>query len=381
MQLSLITSTSNHAQLFFMSILLNTIDPKGEAIDVNSVSTPEGKAAYQKYFKNCDLHNASNSVYRTAATNIYRCKDGRYFHLHGSMNPGPTQDSIGLPHDMHVSAPEEAYAPYQEKLSKIDSGEMQSRASDTYKQAGTICFAPSEFKDTAHAKANTHTGLFSLHAHANPLQKACWWPSTPQTSPARPLAGLKVVDITRVIAAPALTRGLAELGASVMRVTAQHITDMSSLHVDLNWGKWNTHLDFRSPSDLSKLHALILDADVVVSGYRPSVLDKYGLDVDSLLELTEERERGLIVIRENCYGWEGEWQGRSGWQQISDACCGVSSEFGRGMGLDEPVTPVFPNSDFCTGVAGVVGVLNAVVRRGVEGGSWRVDVSTWRGLG
>jgi len=186
---------------------------------------------------------------------------------------------------------------------------------------------------------------------------------------------LKVVDITRVIAAPALTRGLAELGASVMRVTAAHITDMSSLHADLNWGKWNAHLDFRSASDLCALRALIREADVVVTGYRPRVLDKYGLGVEDLLALTKERERGLIVVRENCYGWNGGWQGRSGWQQISDACCGVSREFGRGMGLDEPVTPVFPNSDFCTGVAGVIGVLNAVCRRGVEGGSWRVDVS------
>jgi crotonobetainyl-CoA:carnitine CoA-transferase CaiB-like acyl-CoA transferase len=375
MRLFLIALISDHAQLFFMSVLLNTIDPEGEAINVASVSTAEGKAAYQKYFKNCDLHDASSNVYRTAATNIYRCKDGKYFHLHGSMNPEPTQDSIGVPHHKSASTPEEAYAPYEDKLSKIYSQDMQTLASDTYKQAGTICFSAEEFKETAHAKANAHVRLYAIHPVKNTAQPACWWPSTRQTSPLRPLAGLKVVDITRVIAAPALTRGLAELGASVMRVTAQHITDMSALHVDLNWGKWNTHLDFRSPSDREKLRALILDADVVVSGYRPGVLDKYGLGLDDLLKLTEDRERGLIVVRENCYGWNGVWQGRSGWQQISDACCGVSVEFGRGMGVDEPVTPVFPNSDFCTGVSGVIGVLNAIIRRGKEGGSWRVDVS------
>ncbi|KAH4048462.1 hypothetical protein HBH49_159000 [Parastagonospora nodorum] len=366
---------TDHAQLFFMSVLLNTIDPEGEAINVASVSTAEGKAAYQKYFKNYDLHDASSNVYRTAATNIYRCKDGKYFHLHGSMNPEPTQDSIGVPHHKSASTPKEAYAPYEDKLSKIDSQDMQTLESDTYKQAGTICFSAEEFKETAHAKANAHVGLYAIHPVKNTAQPACWWPGIPKTTPLRPLAGLKVVDITRVIAAPALTRGLAELGASVMRVTAQHITDMSALHVDLNWGKWNTHLDFRSSSDLARLRALILDADVVVSGYRPCVLDKYGLGLDDLLELTKDRERGLIVVRENCYGWNGDWQGRSGWQQISDACCGVSWEFGRGMGVDEPVTPVFPNSDFCTGVSGVIGVLNAIIRRGKEGGSWKVDVA------
>jgi crotonobetainyl-CoA:carnitine CoA-transferase CaiB-like acyl-CoA transferase len=97
------------------------------------------------------------------------------------------------------------------------------------------------------------------------------------------------------------------------------------------------------------------------------VLDKYGFSAEGLLELTKDRERGLIVVRENCYRWYGPWADRSGWQQISDACCGVSMEFGRAMGNDELVTPVFPNSDFCTGIIGVVAVLHAICRRRAEG--------------
>jgi crotonobetainyl-CoA:carnitine CoA-transferase CaiB-like acyl-CoA transferase len=172
-----------------------------------------------------------------------------------------------------------------------------------------------------------------------------------------------------------MTRGLAELGASVMRVTASHITDMSNLHIDLSWGKWNCHLDFRKEEDREKLRALVLEADVVVQGYRPDVLNKYGFGMDDLLKMTEDRGRGLIVVRENCYGWHGPWAYRSGWQQISDACCGVSIEFGRAMGNGEPVTPVFPNSDFCTGTSGTIAVLNALLRRGEKGGSYKVGVS------
>jgi crotonobetainyl-CoA:carnitine CoA-transferase CaiB-like acyl-CoA transferase len=365
---------SDHAQLFFMSILLNTIDPEGEKIDGFS-TTPKVKAAYERLFKNCDLHNGSSSVYRTAATNIYRCKDGRYFHLHGSMDPEPSQDSLGLPHNKDVSTPEEAWAPYEEKMAQIDSSEMQRLASDVHKQAGTICWTSSEFKESEHGKANAHIGLYEIHNIKNEKQPACWWPDSAQTSASRPLAGLKILDLTRIIAAPAMTRGLAELGASVMRVTAEHITDMSSLHLDLSWGKWNTHLDFRNESDRSKLRALVMQADVVVQGYRPDVLNKYGFGLDDLLHLTRDRERGLIVVREDCYGWNGPWSYRSGWQQISDACCGVSMEFGRAMGHDEPVTPVFPNSDFCTGTSGVIAVLNAILRRGTQGGSYKVDVS------
>lgn len=335
-----------------MSPFLNTLDPNGDNMSFFSLMTPKGQAYYNKLIKDCDLPKASSSHHRVAATNIYQCKDGRYFHIHGSLNPEPTQDSLGLPHEKDAASPEDSWAPYKEKVSQIDSKEMQRLASDVYRQAGTICWSIDEFKNSEHGKANEHIALYEVHDVKNEKQPACWWPESAETSPRRPLAGLKVVDLTRIIAAPALTRGLAELGASVMRVTAEHLPDMSSLHLDLNWGKWNCHLDFRKEEHRKKLRALIMEADVVVQGYRPDVLNKYGFGLDDLLEMTKDRERGLIVVRENCYGWNGPWSYRSGWQQISDACCGVSLEFGRAMGLDEPVTPILPNSDYCTGVSG-----------------------------
>jgi crotonobetainyl-CoA:carnitine CoA-transferase CaiB-like acyl-CoA transferase len=365
---------TDHAQLFIMSVFLFTVDPQGENLTLSSLYSPETRAKFEKYFKNCDLHDARSHPYRSSATNIYKTRDGRYFHLHGSMNPEPTQQSLGLPPYMPGASEEETWTPYADKVAEIDSEELQTLVSDVYKQAGTICYTPEEYKQSEHGKANAHVGLYEIHAVENEKQGACWWPDVPQTSPQRPLAGLKVVDLTRVIAAPAVTRGLAELGASVMRVTAEHITDMSALHVDLSWGKWNTHLDFRKEEDCGKLRALVREADVVVQGYRPGVLDKYGFSPEALLELTKDRERGLIVVRENCYGWNGPWAYRSGWQQISDACTGVSMEFGRAMGNDEPVTPVFPNSDFCTGTVGVSAILDALLRRGAEGGSYKVDV-------
>jgi hypothetical protein len=87
----------------------------------------------------------------------------------------------------------------------------------------------------------------------------------------------------------------------------------------LNWGKWNTFLDFRKEEDREKMKALVLEADVVISGYRPGVLDKWGFGQEDILKLCEGRERGIIYARENCYGWNGPWAYRSGWQQISDA--------------------------------------------------------------
>ena len=237
------------------------------------------------------------------------------------MNPDPTLDSIGLPYEMIAETIEESWRPYMSRISQVDALDLQRSVSDVYKQAGTICWTTEEYKASDHGQANAHVGLYEVREHCNPTQGPSWWPDAPHTSASRPLGGLKVVDLTRVIAAPAITRGLAELGASVMRVTAPHLADYSSLHCDLNWGKWNCHLDFRSEDDRAKLRSLISDADVVVSGYRPHVLDRWGFSEEGILELCSHRERGIIYVRENCYGWYGPWAHRSGWQQISDAVC------------------------------------------------------------
>ncbi|KAK3323243.1 CoA-transferase family III domain-containing protein [Cercophora scortea] len=366
---------TDHAQLFIFSPLLWTLDPEGAPL---TPFRPENREQIAKYFPDWDKHDATGTPYRTAATNIYKTKDDRYFHLHGSLNPTPSLEFLNLPLDLPVTTLEEAIPPIEAAVATHTAAELQS-LNDTHGQAGTICLTPEEYKASAHGKANAHVGLFEIDRHpssSTASSEPAWWPSTPRTSTARPLGGLKVVSLTRIVAGPTIDRGLAELGASVMRITAPHLADFSVLHPDLNQGKWNASLDLRREEDREKLRALVREADVFVQGYRPGVLDKYGFGEKDVLEMARGEGRGgIIYVAENCYGWHGEWMGRSGWQQISDACCGVSYEFGRAMGFDEPVTPVFPNSDFCTGVIGVVGVLTALLRRSEEGGSYTVKMA------
>jgi hypothetical protein len=368
------TINTDHAQLFFASTLVWKLNP-----DTDQELGPDhaNDSRMSEYIKDYDFHKQTSSLHRINATNIYRTKDGRYFHLHGSMNPNPTLDSVGLPHERQATTWEEAWEPFFEKLSCVESSEMQRLATDVYQQAGVICESLESFRMSEHGRANAHVGLFELHPVRNSAQAPSWWPSTPQTSGKRPLAGLKVVDLTRVIAAPAVTRGLAELGASVMRITSPKLCDFSSLHIDLNWGKWNASLDLKTSEGKEQLRALILDADVVVQGYRPGVLDKYGFGHQEIIDLCKDRGRGIISVRENCYGWNGPWVHRSGWQQISDACVGISWGFGKAMGLQdgEAVTPVFPNSDYMTGIAGVSGILCALMQRAEKGGSYKVDIA------
>ncbi|KAL7953753.1 putative L-carnitine dehydratase [Trichoderma compactum] len=338
-----VTINTDHASLFIFSTLLWTIDPSegGENISPNNLRQANAKLC--KYFPSCDKHRMNASTHRNLATNIYKCADGRFFQAHGSLDPTPTLLNVGL----KAEADEDANVYEDATLQQI---------TDETRQAGTICYTVDEFLNSKHGKANAHVGLWEIRETANKLQEPCWW-ETPESRSgvSRPLAGIKVVDLTRIIAGPSITRSLAELGASVMRCTAPHLPDVES-------GR-------------EKLKQLIRDADVVVQGYRPGTLDKYGFGEEDIIKMCENRSKGIIHVRENSYGWHGPWKDRSGWQQVADANTGLSYSFGQAMGVDEPVTPIFPHSDYCSGVAGSCAVLISLLRRAERGGSYRIDLS------
>ncbi|PPQ87052.1 hypothetical protein CVT25_000024 [Psilocybe cyanescens] len=365
-----IVINTDHAQLFIMSVFLAILDPLGEKIRFSDPSLT-------KYFPDGDkFQGMQGSPLKAAATNIYRTKDGRYYHIHASMNASPVQKALSINPNEEVADYTRGCEIYQSKISELTAKELDTLMNDQYRQAGTICWSTEEYKASEHGKANAHVGLFEVHHVPNPKQAPRWWsPVEGRTSAERPLFGLKVIDLTRIIASPAVTRELAELGASVMRITSPNVTDMTVLLSDLAWGKWNAHLDLTKPEDRATLRGLIEESDVVVDGYRPGVMQKWGFGKDDILGFFKEKERGVVYVHENCYGWNGPWAHRSGWQQISDACCGVSMEYGRAMGNDEAVTPVLPNSDYCTGAAGATGVLQALIERSEKGGSFVVDVA------
>ena len=112
---------------------------------------------------------------------------------------------------------------YQDAVGQIPSEELQRRCTDINCHSGVICYSVEEFNATDHGQAVKDVGLWEIYDKPNPTQQGCWWPAIESTGVHRPLAGLKVVDLTRVIAAPAVTRGLAELGASVMRCTCPNL--------------------------------------------------------------------------------------------------------------------------------------------------------------
>ncbi|BCS23627.1 uncharacterized protein APUU_40071S [Aspergillus puulaauensis] len=367
--LNALLKAKDHATLFFMSCLvLDVVGKDGKPENPNLSSMQRALSVFP-------MNRGESPVYRGAATNIYKTKDGRFYHLHGSMNAVPSLTALDLPLTADYTSEAEASRVIQDRVSQLDSQELDTLMNEEYRQAGTICYSTEEFKHGDHGKHNAQAGLYELRHVPNVNQQPAWWKDSADTGVSRPLAGLKVIDLTRVIAGPSITKGLAELGASVLRVTGPDVVDFVPLHGDLNWGKWNCSLDLKSPKGKKTLQDLIYEADVVLDGYRPGVMERLGFGREAVLGLVKDRPYGLVYARENCYGWHGPWQHRSGWQQISDAVCGVSLEYGRAMGLDEPATPVFPNSDYCTGVIGVSGILNGLLERGQKGGSVYVDIA------
>jgi crotonobetainyl-CoA:carnitine CoA-transferase CaiB-like acyl-CoA transferase len=145
-----------------------------------------------------------------------------------------------------------------------------------------------------------------------------------EASGGRLLSGIKVLELCRIIAGPVITRILAEYGADVLKITSPTLSDVPFFQVDGNMGKHAADLDLKSADGRRIFEVLLEDADVVVDGYRPGAIANLGYGPKYLRELGIERGRGFVYISENCFGYEGEWAGRPGWQQIADCVSSAS---------------------------------------------------------
>jgi crotonobetainyl-CoA:carnitine CoA-transferase CaiB-like acyl-CoA transferase len=170
-------------------------------------------------------------------------------------------------------------------------------------------------------------------------------------------------------------RTLAEYGAHVIKVTSPNLSDVPFFQVDGNTGKHTTDLDLKSPAGRTAFEELLQTADVILDGYRPGALERLGYGPNQIVELTKGRGKGIVYVSEDCFGYQGEWAGRPGWQQIADCVTGVAWAQGQFMGLDEPVVPPFPMSDYGTGCMGAIAALTGLFKRAKEGGSWRGTTS------
>lgn len=187
----------------------------------------------------------------------------------------------------------------------------------------------------------------------------------------RPLSGIRVLDLTRILAGPVAGRTLAEHGADVLMVTEENLPQIPEHVRDTSHGKRSVFLNLKTRAGAERLRELILGADVVIDGYRPGRVGSMGFDLDSLIALRP----GLVHLNITCYGNGGPFADRGGWDQVAQAVSGICEENGRLTSGPGPALSFPPACDYDTGYLGAYGAMLALARRAHEGGSYAVNVS------
>lgn len=179
-----------------------------------------------------------------------------------------------------------------------------------------------------------------------------------------PLTGVRVLDFTRVIAGPVCTRFLGALGADVLRLDPPGHPDMRAGAVaDTLLGKRSAYLDLRAPGSDARLHELLDRADVVVCGYRPGALDRFGLDAASLAQ----RHPGIVAVFLDAWGHTGPWADRRGFDSVVQAPTGIAA--GESLTGDEPGALPCQLLDHGTGYLAAAAVLDGLHRQASRGGT------------
>ncbi len=187
-----------------------------------------------------------------------------------------------------------------------------------------------------------------------------------------PAAGIRVLDLTRVIAGPVGTRTLAFLGADVLRVDSPWLPEIPAQHLDTGPGKRSTFLDLGRPTDRRMFEELVASADAVVTGYRPGALDRFGLSPQAL----HDRHPGIVVATLSAWGPTGPWVRRRGFDSLVQAATGIATAEAGGDpdGARPGVLPA-QALDHATGYLTAAAVLRALTLRHRESGSWHAQLS------
>ncbi|MEE1736570.1 CoA transferase [Streptomyces sp. BE147] len=195
--------------------------------------------------------------------------------------------------------------------------------------------------------------------------------SGPRTLPqaSLPAGGVRVLDLTRVIAGPVAARTLALLGADVLRVDPPQLMEDGDAHADTGFGKRSTLLNLSAPEDRRVFEELLGSADVVLTGYRPGALDRYGLAPDALLA----RRPHLIVAQLCAWGWSGPWASRRGFDSLVQAASGIASVEASADG--SPGVLPAQALDHGTGYLLAAAVLRALTDRQTSGGGRHLRLS------
>ena len=218
----------------------------------------------------------------------------------------------------------------------------------------------------AHPQAEAVAGLPLLE-----IEKIADGPPQPPPAGERPLSGLRVLDLTRVLAGPVAGRALAEHGAEVMRVSGPGLPFIPPLVMETGHGKLAAEVDLKTEAGRETLRGLLGRADVFSQAYRHGALAGRGF---SPAEVAEIRP-GIVYLDLCAWGRRGPWRDRRGFDTLVQTATGIAMEQGAdGRPSHLPGSPL----DYVSGYLGAFGVLVALGRRAREGGSYLVRLSLAR---
>ncbi len=190
----------------------------------------------------------------------------------------------------------------------------------------------------------------------------------------RPLSGIRVLDLTRVVSGPVCGRTLAAHGADVLRVTARHLPAIPTLDMDTGRGKKSTSIDLTGGHGRDALARLLGEADVFLQSYRPGSLDRHGFGWRDMVRMRP----GIIHASLSAYGEEGPWGGKRGFDSLVQAATGLNAAEGEALSPGQPRPLPVQALDHATGYLLATGIMAALTLRARVGGSWRVRASLAR---
>jgi crotonobetainyl-CoA:carnitine CoA-transferase CaiB-like acyl-CoA transferase len=170
------------------------------------------------------------------------------------------------------------------------------------------------------------------------------------------LEGVRVIDLCIILAGPTCGRTLAEFGADVIKIDDPNREGGIAFHLDVNRGKRSVLLDLKTPAGQDTFWRLVEDADVIVQNYRDGVVQRLGIDYESV----RRRRPDIVYASLNAYGHVGPWAGRPGWEQLAQATTGMQARYG---GDGPPVLQPYPVNDYGTGLMGAYAVALALYHR------------------
>src|SRR3981189_7423 len=244
-----------------------------------------------------------------------------------------------------------------------------------YAAGGVVAMMRShdEWSALPHARALAELPLIAIEKIGEAEPKP--WPKGD-----RPLAGIRVLDLSRVIAGPVAGRTLASHGADVMLVSGPDLPAIPWLSIDNGRGKLSSFVELKSGQGQSTLRDLLAQADIFSQGYRPRALAALGFAPQDAAKLNP----GIVYVTLSAYGHAGPWADRRGFDSLVQTTTGFNHAEGQAAGVDGPKELPAQMLDHATGYFMAFGAMMAKARQVREGGSWHVQVSlagTGRGLG